>query len=543
LADRATQDRPRLGIRTLVAPVGAMALLAVAAAWALIAVPSAKTAVIWAGAGLAVIILAATVWLAAQSETTVRRRIEALTGQVAGYEGQLDAADAHVDQITAELQRCQQRIAELTASGDPAQQQAVLEVLGRRQHTLMTRARNLLIELTNQHEDPSVLNGLFALDHLLSRMLRKAENVGLLAGANAPLSQFRDAQSWWPVFAEAIAATPEYKRVTIVQPKEGSFAGHATADIIHLLAELVENATTYSPDDTEVTLLVESVRAGVAIDIIDKGVGIEQEQLKQFNAMLAGSIPLHHYGHGTKGSVGLGVVRRLTERLGPDVHAWLTPNQYGGTTAHVVIPQRLFGTTPQDVERQAPPARPAAGNHGDAVTSSIEPESGRAVVSGTFPAVSLLGRGAHHLRADNELSGERQSDLEQPRWPSDRASVELGPNGPARNDPLQSGPVQSGAVQSGAVQSGAVQDDPAPNEVPVAGDAGPAGSDPTASVPALPPLQRRKPGTTNLPPQLLHPGGSQDPGGFSDEAPNPALAGMFVQARRTQAADFDATDA
>jgi hypothetical protein len=147
------------------------------------------------------------------------------------------------------------------------------------------------------------------------------------------------------------------------------------------------------------------------------------------------------------------------------------------------------------------------------MTSSIEPESRPAVVSGTFPPVSPLGGGSRHLRADKQLSGERQSDLEQPQWPSDPAPVDLG------------------------------QNDPAPNEAPLAGDAAPADCDPTASDPALPPLQRRKPGTTNLPPQLLHPAGNQDPGGFSDEAPNPALAGMFVQARRTQAAGSDATDA
>lgn len=487
-------DSPHSGILSLVVtPAAVIALLGALVVWTVIADRSVEVIAVWTGGVLAVVVIGVAALVALRQGPAVQDRIQSLTSAAAAWQGDIRVATERADGLAAELTRSQERVAELTAAGDPAQQQAVLAVLGQRQHLFITRARNLLVQLMNKYEDPDILNGLFELDHLVTLMLRKADNVGLLAGTNAPLHQFRDAQPWWPVFSAAIAETQEYKRVIIVQEKEGSFTGHAAADIVHLLAELVENATLYSPDDTEVTLFVQSVRVGVAIDVVDKGVGIEPDRLALFNQMLAGSEPFEASTQGAEGRVGLWVVRRLIDRLGPDVHVWLTPNPYGGITAHVVIPQRLLGT-PQDAHQSAPDVRPAPVDQVAAVAGA-----GPARAASSPDDVPDSAVVSVHATWRGDRSRHGRPDPDQPLWPGDAGATGTL-TGPA----------------------------PAHHETAPAASHG---------------LPRRQPGLTHLPPELMRPAGNQEPDEFADETPNPSLAGTFVDARRAQDPDSDDTDA
>ncbi|HEX3785707.1 MAG TPA: ATP-binding protein [Pseudonocardiaceae bacterium] len=487
-----------------------VAVLGALVVWMVIANRSFEVIVAWAGAVITLVIIGVAARVAVRHGLAVRDRIQTLTNTVAACQRDTREANVRADGLVAALEGSRQRIADLTAAGDPAQQQAVLAVLGQRQHFFIMRAHVLLVELMNKFEDPDVLNGLFKLDHLVTLMLRKAENVGLLAGENAPRRQFRDAQHWWLVLSEAIAETQQYKRVVVVQPNEGSFAGHATADIIHLLAELVENATEYSRNDSEVTVFVEPVRAGVAIEIVDKGLGIESERLELFNKMLAGSVPVEAGTPVVHGRVGLWVVRRLTEQLGPDVRIWLTHNPYGGITAHVVIPTRLLGAredghrpTPETPESVAPIAPLTQVTGAGPATPESHP-----IVSPTIAARLTADPAADDIdlfRQNESLNGNRprhaSSDPERPQWPGDPDVTVAMTRTPAQTQ----------------------------QETTSVGSSG------------LPRLPRRQPGLTHLPPGLIGPAGEQGPGEIVDEPPSASLAAAFVDAR--QAADLDGTDA
>lgn len=129
----------------------------------------------------------------------------------------------------------------------PASEQKV-EVfvnLARRLQSLVHREIQLLDELENQVEDPDLLKGLFHVDHLSTRIRRHAENLAVLGGAMSR-RQWSRPVSMTEVLRSAIAEVEQYSRVKLVPPIDGDVRGHAVADTIHLLAELVENATVFS---------------------------------------------------------------------------------------------------------------------------------------------------------------------------------------------------------------------------------------------------------------------------------------------------------
>ncbi|MBM7092791.1 ATP-binding protein, partial [Streptomyces sp. S12] len=111
----------------------------------------------------------------------------------------------------------------------------------------------ILDELENEIEDPDLLKGLFHVDHLATRIRRHAENLAVLGGA-VSRRQWSNPVSMTEVLRSAIAEVEQYSRVKLVPPIDGTLRGHAVADVIHLLAELVENATVFSAPHTQVLL-------------------------------------------------------------------------------------------------------------------------------------------------------------------------------------------------------------------------------------------------------------------------------------------------
>ncbi|MFC1414009.1 sensor histidine kinase [Streptacidiphilus sp. N1-12] len=237
-------------------------------------------------------------------------------------------------------------------SDTPDQRVGVFVNLARRLQSLVHREIQLLDELEAQVEDPDLLKGLFSVDHLATRIRRHAENLAVLGGA-VPRRQWSRPVTMYEVLRSAVAEVEHYSRVKLVLPAEGTLRGHAVADIVHLTAELVENATMFSAPNTQVLLRAQKVTAGVAIEVEDRGLGMSHEERRAMNSLLADPDRIDVGELLDDGRIGLFVVAALARRHGIAVQ--LQTNIYGGTQAVLVLPHELLGPVPEEQ-----PARTAA---------------------------------------------------------------------------------------------------------------------------------------------------------------------------------------
>ncbi|MGW0707188.1 sensor histidine kinase [Streptomyces sp. NPDC002643] len=239
------------------------------------------------------------------------------------------------------------------ASDDSSDKVEVFVNLARRLQSLVHRTIRELDDLENQVEDPDLLRRVFGIDHLATRIRRHAENLAVLGGA-VSRRQWTNPVTLTEVLRSSIAEVEQYSRVKLVPPIEGTLRGHAVADVIHLLAELVENATMFSHPDTQVLLRSRRVTAGIAIEVEDRGLGIPQEDQDRINALLADPVRIDVAKLLADGRIGLFVVSSLARRHGIAVQ--LQSNIYGGVQAVLVLPQGLLG---DDAGRAAPAQAPA----------------------------------------------------------------------------------------------------------------------------------------------------------------------------------------
>jgi signal transduction histidine kinase len=214
----------------------------------------------------------------------------------------------------------------------------ILVSLGRRNQSLLHRQLRIIDGLEQQASNPAALADLFTLDHLTTRMRRHAESLTILSGAAS-------GRAWSgpvPVIDVMRAATAEvedYTRVTVITDSEEAVAAAAVTDMIHLLAELIENGTLFSPSTTRVEVRAERVANGFAIEVEDRGLGIPADQLVHINAQLANP---PDFDLADADRLGLFVAGRLAARHG--VHVALTPSAYRGTKAVVVLPDSVMVT-------------------------------------------------------------------------------------------------------------------------------------------------------------------------------------------------------
>lgn len=239
--------------------------------------------------------------------------------------------------------------------------------LARRLQSLVHREIELLDELENEVEDPDLLKGLFHVDHLATRMRRHAENLAVLGGA-VSRRQWSRPVTMTEVLRSAIAEVEQYPRVKLVPPIEGTLRGHAVADVIHLLAELVENATVFSAPQTQVLLRAQRVTAGLAVEVEDRGLGMTAAEQNRMNGLLADPDRVDVAELLQDGRIGLFVVSALARRH--NITVQLQTNIYGGTQAVLILPDALLG----DGQENAP--RPAVAETGDG-HRPLPPESAR----------------------------------------------------------------------------------------------------------------------------------------------------------------------
>ncbi|MET7569167.1 ATP-binding protein [Streptomyces sp. NPDC005492] len=249
--------------------------------------------------------------------------------------------------------------------------------LARRLQSLVHRAINMLDQLENEVEDPELLKGLFHVDHLATRIRRHAENVAVLGGS-VSRRQWTRPVTLTEVLRSSIAEVEHYSRVKLVPPIEGTLRGHAVADVIHLLAELVENATTFSEPQTQVLMRAQRVTAGLAVEVEDRGLGMPAQEQDRINALLAEPDRIDISKLLADGRIGLYVVSALARRHGIAVR--LQSNIYGGIQAILVIPRGLMGEEPGEVSGQ--------GHHPQAVAEMSRPAQ-------VAPAHHTAVQGAH----------------------------------------------------------------------------------------------------------------------------------------------------
>ena len=233
--------------------------------------------------------------------------------------------------------------AQLSSQAGSEQKLEVFVNLARRLQSLVHREISILDELENEIEDPDLLKGLFHVDHLATRIRRHAENLAVLGGA-VSRRQWSNPVSMTEVLRSAIAEVEQYSRVRLVPPIDGELRGHAVADVIHLLAELVENATVFSAPHTQVLLRANLVTSGLAVEVEDRGLGMPVGEQSKMNALLADPDQVNVASLLADGRIGLFVVSQLARRHGINVR--LQTNIYGGVQAVLVVPQDLLGTAP-----------------------------------------------------------------------------------------------------------------------------------------------------------------------------------------------------
>ncbi|MFD9097224.1 nitrate- and nitrite sensing domain-containing protein [Streptomyces collinus] len=213
---------------------------------------------------------------------------------------------------------------------------AVLLNIARRNQALVHRQLKLVDTLERRTDDPDVLRQLFRIDHLTTRMRRHAESLIILSGA-APGRRWRGPVPVADVVASAVSEIEDYTRVVVPPMPETAVAADAVADIAHLLAELLENATVFSPPHTQVTLRPGRVGGGFVLEIDDRGLGLDAEQRAHAERTLTDPDAFDPTRHDR---LGLYVVGRLAARH--NITVTLRDSPYGGTTAVVLLPRGVL---------------------------------------------------------------------------------------------------------------------------------------------------------------------------------------------------------
>jgi signal transduction histidine kinase len=293
--------------------------------------------------------------------------------------------------------------------------------LARRMQSLSHRAIKGLDELENQVEDPDLLKGLFRVDHLSTRMRRQAESLAVIGGA-ASRRQWSRPVTMYEVLRSAIAEVEHYNRVKVVPPVEGTLDGGAVADVIHLLAELVENATKFAPPHTQVLLRAEPVTAGLAIEIEDRGLGIPRENQRRLNDLLADLERVDIDELLQDGRIGLLVVSALSRRHSVAVR--LQTNLYGGTQATIVIPKELIGSEAeleaQQAQAQAQPEPVGALSTGTSALPSAAELSPSMPLSGSGQGAATMAP----LLSDRETTASPLGETSSSTWEDESAQAQ-----------------------------------------------------------------------------------------------------------------------
>ncbi|HXQ57281.1 MAG TPA: nitrate- and nitrite sensing domain-containing protein, partial [Actinomycetes bacterium] len=282
--------------------------------------------------------------------------------------------------------------------------------LARRSQSLIDRQLELIDDLERTEADPDALDNLFKLDHLATRMRRNAEDLIVLSGAE-PARRWSQPVPLVEVVRAALAEVEDYNRVELLPIDDIGVAGQAVSDVVHLLAELIENATSFSPPGTKVQVAGQQVSNGYVLEIEDRGLGMTDEELVEANERLANP-PMVDFA--LSRMLGLYVVARLAQRYNVKVqlrHSW-----YGGITALVLLPSNLTVQAPMPESLEAA----QNGHQRPQLTSPVRPSPDGASGQVAPPAAAPL---SHSEDTGDGQSGDHLPIFEAARsdWFEDAA--------------------------------------------------------------------------------------------------------------------------
>jgi PAS domain S-box-containing protein len=215
----------------------------------------------------------------------------------------------------------------------------LLHNLARRSQGLVDRQLELIDELERNEVDPDRLHELFRMDHLATRMRRNVENLIVLSGVDQR-RRWSESVPLRDVVEAAVAEVEEYSRVQVADIHDLTLAGQAASDVAHLLAELVENATSFSSPTTMVEVSGSPTGNGYVLEIEDHGIGMSDADLAEANRRL--TAPLAADNIAVSRMMGFHVVGRLAARHG--IRVQLRHHWFGGVTALVLLPAVLLGS-------------------------------------------------------------------------------------------------------------------------------------------------------------------------------------------------------
>lgn len=319
-------------------------------------------------------------------------------------------ADVQVDEAVRLREYGADEIGEVANAFNKAQQTAVAAAvqeaktregtnkvflnIAHRSQVIVHRQLKTLDEAERKQEDPEQLELLFQLDHLTTRQRRNAENLIILGGGQ-PGRRWRNPVSLAEVVRGAAAETEDFARVKTAKLPARKVIGPVVGDLVHLLAELIDNATSFSPPGSRVEIRGNIVGRGVVLEIEDQGLGIEADRVDDLNNMLANPPDFGIMALSAEPRLGLFVVARLAARHGIAVS--LRESAYGGTRAIVLVRNELLGPdaeTPDTLGEDAkplPPETPAerTDSHLPVVTTVDTPAPGTTIKLSIPGAVNL----------------------------------------------------------------------------------------------------------------------------------------------------------
>ncbi|MDK1344313.1 nitrate- and nitrite sensing domain-containing protein [Streptomyces sp. 378] len=216
--------------------------------------------------------------------------------------------------------------------------QKIILGIARQSQNLVNLQLSKLDTLEREHTDPDILKGLYELDSTASQLRRYEENLVIISGER-PGRSWTEPVALMDILRSAVGEVAEYQRVDVLTEEEVYVAPPAVADVIHLLAELIDNATAYSPAPSPVTVRAGMVARGLAVEVEDRGLGMSEEDYASFNEQLAVPPKFDVVALADDLRLGMFVIAQLAHRHGIAVTLRMSP--YGGTTAIVLIPHEI----------------------------------------------------------------------------------------------------------------------------------------------------------------------------------------------------------
>jgi hypothetical protein len=375
-----------------------------------------RNVAIFGGSGIALLTLLS-VLLSVRVRRSIVRPIRALAGQAKRvatrdladavqlvHELPSDAPVPHLPEFRVETS---DELADLAASFTSVQDTAVdlaaaqalarrtvsenLVNIARRSQTLLGRTLGFISTLEQGERDPEALDNLFRLDHLATRMRRNAQSLLVLAGAE-PTRLWSPPVAMGDVVRAALSEVENYGQVELADLGDVYLQGAVATEVAHLLAELLENATSFSPPSSPVTVVGRSVPDGHQLAIFDYGIGMTHEELAEANHRLN---QVSSFDRDNNKMLGFQVVSRLAARHGVSVMLTTTP---GGTgvTAIVRLPRALMEARSARPDESRIADLPAAGEQ---LTAPLPVPEMALVTAATFEPL---------------LDGERAATLDQP---------------------------------------------------------------------------------------------------------------------------------